>query len=290
MRLALLGLGLIGGSIARALRQDEAMRAGYRIAAWTPSGEGPRSAMADGVIDEAPGTAEATIDGADLIVLAGPPSVCLAQLDDLAGPWRGSLGTDAVVTDVASTKAAIVDRAEELGLRFVGGHPMSGLETSGFGASIADLFVGKPWVVVPSPDDEAVERVEGLATVTGARPIQMAAPEHDDAVAAISHLPLIVSAALVEAVAGGRSEREDWATVAGLAAGGWRDMTRIARGDESMGAGIVATNAAPIARRIRDLVDVLTDWLAEVEGEGPDEAAVAARLRRARDRLESTAS
>jgi prephenate dehydrogenase len=291
MRIALLGLGLIGGSIARALRERESAgdlgRA--RIVAWTPSGGGPSAAVRDGVIDEAAATAEAALSEADLVVLAGPAPVCLEQLDALAGAWRSAPKPDAVITDVASTKAAIVGRAETLGLRFVGGHPMAGRETSGYASARPDLFEGRPWVVVPSHDETAVARVEDLARAVGAHPRRMAAAEHDAAVAAISHLPLIVAAALVEAVAGGPGEaRDGWSTASELAATGWRDMTRLARGDIDMGAGIVTTNAPPIAARVRDLVGVLEVWLADLERDGgPDADVVATRLRAARDRLES---
>jgi prephenate dehydrogenase len=290
MRVALLGLGLIGGSIARALREhDPAPSGDHHITAWTPSGEGPAAATREGVIDAAATTPEAAIGGADLVVLAGPPPVCLAQLDDLAGSWREALAPGAVITDVASTKAAIVMRATALRLPFVGGHPMAGRETSGYGAARPDLFVGRPWVIVPSPDEAAVGRVEALADATGARPLRMTAAEHDDAVAAISHLPLVVAAALVEAVAGpAGSTRAGWPVAAELAASGWRDITRLARGDVAMGSGIVETNAPAIASRIRALIGVLDGWLSDLERDGgPDEADVAARLRSARDRLEA---
>ena len=119
----------------------------------------------------------------------------------------------------------------------------------------------------------------------------MTAAVHDEAVAAISHLPLVVATALVEAVAGGSStDREDWVIATELASSGWRDMTRLARGDVAMGAGIVSTNAPAIASRIRDLIGVLEAWLAELERPGgPDEAEVAERLRAARERLEAMA-
>lgn len=288
----MLGLGLIGGSIARALRERESDSAfgSARVVAWTPSGHGPAAAAGDGVIDEAAVSAEAAITGADLVVLAGPAPVCLEQSAALAGPWRAALAPDAVITDVASTKAAIVGRAEKLGLRFVGGHPMAGRETSGYGAAQADLFDGRPWVVVPTSnaDAVAVERVEELARAVGARPRRMAADEHDAAVAAISHLPLVVAAALVDAVAGAPDHtRDGWPLASELAATGWRDMTRLARGDVEMGSGIVTTNATAIAARIRDLVEVLEGWLADLEGEAPDADAITGRLQAARDRLGS---
>lgn len=292
MRIALLGLGLIGGSVARALRGPSSRdgSAAWSIAAWTPSGRGPAAALEDGVIDRVAASPEAAIDGADLVVLAGPAPDCLEQLDELAGPWRRVLAPDAVITDVASTKEAIVLRATALGLRFVGGHPMAGRETSGYAASSADLFVDRPWVVVPTSDAAAVERVEHLAMACGARPLRLGAAAHDRAVAAISHLPLVVAAALVEAVAGDMSSgpSADWPTAASLAATGWRDTTRLARGDVTMGAGIIATNAPAIAERVRDLVAALDGWLAELERPGgPDAGEIAERLRTARERLEA---
>jgi prephenate dehydrogenase len=294
MRIALLGLGLIGGSVVRALRGPA--RSGgsppWTIAAWTPSGRAPARALEDGVIDLAAPSPEAAIDGADLVLLAGPAPDCLEQLDELAGSWRRFLAPDSVITDVASTKEAIVLRATVLGLRFVGGHPMAGRETSGYAASSADLFVDRPWVVVPTGDAAAVERVERLVVACGARPVRLGAAAHDRAVAGVSHLPLVVAAALVEAVGGSRSDgpAADWPTAAALAATGWRDMTRLARGDVTMGAGIISTNAPAIATRVRELLAALEAWLAELERPGgPDPGEVAERLRIARERLESMA-
>lgn len=290
MRVALLGFGLIGGSIARSLRRDAG---NWTITAWSPSGSGPRRAQDEGVIDQAwrlPGDA---VRDAELIVLAGPPLATIDMIDELGrGDLAGGLGSEAVVTDVTSTKETVVGRADAARLRFVGGHPMAGRELSGYEASAADLFDGRPWVVAPGrhaqPGD--VERVKALAVACGARPITMSAAEHDAAVAAISHLPLVVAAALVEVVAGSGAgpDREDWPVAAALAASGWQGMTRLARGDEAMGAGIIATNAPAIAGRVRDLRDALDAWLGELDrAGGPDSAAVAERLAAARRRLEA---
>jgi prephenate dehydrogenase len=116
----------------------------------------------------------------------------------------------------------------------------------------------------------------------------MGAADHDAAVAAISHLPLVLSAALVEAVAGRPDRpRVDWAQAAQLAAGGWEGMTRLARGDVDMGTGIATTNAPAIARRLRDLRAVIDEWLADLERpDGPDRAGVRDRLTAARSMLE----
>ena len=284
-----LGLGLIGGSVALALREA----GGWTAAAWSPSGAGPARALESGVVDAAPATLDGALADADLVVLAAPPTACLALLDRLAGESRAALPGSAVVTDVASTKALLVARASANRLRFVGGHPMAGRETSGFGAATADLFVARPWVVVPGDpaDTPAIERVEALARATGAHPVRMDAATHDAAVAMISHLPIVAAAALVEAAAGAAGELSptDWPAAAALAASGWRDATRLARGDARMGAGIAATNAVALAARLRAYRDRLDAWLALLEATGsdglPDEAAIRARLDAARNRL-----
>lgn len=291
MKVAFLGLGLIGGSVARALRDRGSAGPGGRVrtAAWTPSGVGPQAARRDGVIDEAATTPEAAIDGAEIVVLAGPVPACLAMLDELAGRWRTALAPDSVITDVASTKSALVLRATALGLRFVGGHPMAGREESGYGAATGDLFVDRPWVVVPGGDEPAAARVEALARAVGARPVRLSARAHDDAVAGISHLPLLVAAALVETVAGSPDgPRAGWSEARVLAAGGWRDTTRLARGDVSMGTGIMVTNGSPVAARVRDLIATLASWADELERPGgPDPDVVGRRLAAARATLEA---
>lgn len=284
MQVAFIGFGLIAGSIARAVRSNPATR-DWRMAAWSPSGDGPRQAVEDGVLDVAGASPEAVLPGASLVVLAGPATACLADLDRLAGPWRALLSPDAVITDVASTKGMLVASADAAGLRYVGGHPMAGRESAGYGSGDADLFVDRPWVLVAGAHagDADVARVAALAGACRARVVAMDASVHDRAVAGISHLPLVVAAALVEVVAGA----SDWPEAVALAAGGWRDTTRVARGDAAMGAAIAVTNAPALAARLRDLRIVLDGWLVDLERSGgPDETAIAARLHAARSVLE----
>jgi prephenate dehydrogenase len=289
-RIAFLGFGLIAGSIARALAAA-ASPVRPQLVAWSPSNAGPDAAVRDGVLAVAALDLADALEGADLVVVAAPPIETIELVAALGGRLRGALADDAVVTDVASTKTAVMAAADAAGLRFTGGHPMAGREVSGYAASSADLFAGRPWVIVPSEgaDPAAVERVEWLAAACGARPIRMTAAEHDAATAAISHLPLVVAAALVEAVAGADAERPGWSAAAGLAASGWRDTTRLARGDARMGAGIAATNAAAIAAGLRNLRAVLDAWIADLDrAGGPDPSRLEARLRGVRDRLERT--
>lgn len=276
MHLAVLGLGQIGGSIARA-----ATGFAGRVTAWTPSGDGPRSAAADGIV--AAETAGEAVRGADLIVLAAPPLACLGLLDELAGPLAADLSRDAVITDVASTKVAIVERARGHRLRFVGGHPMAGREAAGYASADPGLFGGRPWVVVPPqpPDAAAEARVVALATAVGAHPIRMDALDHDEAAAAISHAPLVLAAALVETV----TAAGDWHRARELVAGGWASMTRLALGDPAMGAGILATNGPATAARLQAIRDDLDVWIALLGGSRPpDDAVIQARLAAARER------
>lgn len=271
-RIAFLGFGLIGGSIAAALRSRSGR--GAHLTAWTPAGVGPAEGLRVGLLDQRAHDPAAAIDGAELIVLAGPPLAILDALDRQADVLRGAAERGATITDVGSTKRRIVDAAGATGLPFVGGHPMAGRETTGASSASADLFVDRPWVVVPGVDAMPidVERVDALARATGARPIRLGADEHDAAVAAISHLPLVVAAALIEAVAradGQGVKAADWSLARSLAATGWSDMTRLAKGDPEMGAGILATNAAAVAERLRALSSVLDAWIDRLERDAP---------------------
>ncbi len=289
MHVAFIGFGLIAGSIARAVRSNQET-APWTMAAWSPSGTGPRQAMADRVVDAVGSGPRQTLTDADLVVLAGPATACLASLDDLAEDWRVDLSPRAVVTDVASTKAMLVARADAGRVRFVGGHPMAGREASGYAAGTADLFVDRPWVVVPGAiaDSTDIDRVIGLAAACRARTIRMDATTHDRAVAAISHLPLVIAAALVESVVHGAEAGSDlWPVASSLAAGGWRDATRVARGDAEMGAAIAVTNAGELSARLRDLRSVIDIWLADLDRPGgPSEVAIRDRLAAARAALE----
>lgn len=289
VRIAIVGFGLIGGSIARALRRPEAARIvpeGIELAAWSRRAAGPGLALAAGIVDEAPLDLVTTASGADLVVIAAPPIASIELLRELAGPLRTRLAAAAVVTDVASTKRAIVAEADRLEVRFVGGHPMAGRESSGFEASVADLFLDRPWVVCPGmaaePADVAL--VEHLARWCGARPVRLDPGIHDAATAAISHVPLIVASALVEALADGPA----WPVASTLAASGWRDMTRLARGDPAMAGGIAVTNAAEIAAGLRRVRTVLDAWIATLDAPNPELEAIVDRLAEARRRLDAS--
>lgn len=282
MRVTLLGLGLIGGSIARALRV--ASEPPDRIVAWTPAGRGPAAALAAGAVDEVAGSLADAVADADLVVLAGPPVACIALLAALGDGLVERMAAGATVTDVASTKGVITRAAAAAAVPFAGGHPMAGREASGFGAGDATLFVDRPWVVTEAVAGGDTDAVQWLAGACRARAVALRADEHDALVAAISHLPLLASVALVESV----TSAPDWDLARTLAATGWRDATRLARGDVAMGSDIAATNAPALAARLRAYRDRIDAWLALLEADaGPDMEAITAALADARRRLES---
>lgn len=295
-RIAFIGFGLIGGSIAKALGVEipgaTGSGTGSRpyLTAWTPTGHGPAQAAADGVIDHAARSLPEVLDGADLVVIAAPALDAIALVERLGSGLAQHLTAGAVVTDATSTKRAITAAAVRSGLPFVGGHPMAGREMSGYGAAVAELFVDRPWVIViPEGTPPGIsDRVRWLADRCGARPLEMTAADHDAATGAVSHLPLVVAAALVEAVHGEGGDA--WRMTRSLASSGWASATRLALGDPRMGAGILATNGAEVAAGVRALRAVLEAWLVELERpEGPDADALERRLAAARAILESGA-
>jgi prephenate dehydrogenase len=192
----------------------------------------------------------------DLVVVATPPDVTAAVLlEEL------KTHPDAVVTDVASVKAGVLAALQAAGAdlrRYVGGHPMAGRERSGAVAARGDLFLGRPWVLSPTPDGDSAAQaaVRKLALALGAVPVVMPAIEHDEAVALVSHVPQ-VAASLVAA----RLRHAPDAAVA-LAGQGLRDVTRIAGSDPALWAQILAANAGPVAAVLAELRDDLDRVLA----------------------------
>lgn len=240
---AVLGLGLMGGSLALDLRAR-----GVRVIGWDRP-DVRRRARRRGLIDVAASSAGAAARQAELVVLAAPPTVNVRLLRGLA-----RLGADGpTVTDLGSVKRPIVAEARRLGLRrFVGGHPIAGSERSGMAAARAGLFDGRAWALTPAPgtSPRALRTVARLARALGARPVrQLAAAEHDRALAFLSHLPQVVAWALLAVAQGDPVARRHLA----LAGSGFRDMTRLARSPRGLWRQILAENSAEVARAARAL-------------------------------------
>jgi prephenate dehydrogenase len=226
---AVLGLGLIGGSLARDLRAR-----GVRVLAWDQDGGAVRSAMEQGIVEPAFWS-----EPVDLVVLALPVLVAHEALAQVSRMAKGAR----LFTDAGSTKGSIVAAAEALGIgdRFVGSHPLAGDHRSGWNASRAGLFAGARVFLCPasSTGDEAMRLASALWTGVGARPEVMDAAEHDRRLAWTSHLPQLVSSALGGALAGQGIPRAE------LGPGG-RDATRLAGSSPDLWADIAIDNAAGI--------------------------------------------
>ncbi len=264
MRMAIVGVGLIGGSLGLAMR---ARCTGSRVVGIGRQRGGLDAALRLGAIDEAATDLAAGVRGADLVVLAAPVRTCIALLPSVAA----AVGPRTAITDVASTKAAVVAAAPP-GAAFVGGHPMAGSERTGVEAATADLFTGATWVLTPAAATPAwaVERVAACAAVVGAHPVVMDAATHDRHVAAVSHLPQAVAVALAAAVP---------EAALPLAARGFRDMTRLAGSSAAVWNDVFATNRDNVVAMLTTMAGALGELRAAVAA--GDEAAVARLFARA---------
>ncbi len=277
-RIAIIGLGLIGGSLGLALKR--AAIADLEIAGTARSRATVQKAKRAGAIDVECDTPAEAAAGASLVVVATPIIAVRAIFAEIAP----ALADGAVVTDVASTKSEVSRWAKELlpaGVHFVGGHPMAGKETAGIDEAEASLFEGKAWVISPSlaADETSVRTVVGMAQLVGARPVFMDPEEHDSYVAAISHLPLIVSSALFSTAFGSAA----WPELAQLASSGFRDTTRLASGSPELAHDIIATNRANLLHwldRFEQEIERFREVIRSEQGERVIEAFARAQLER----------
>jgi len=251
-RVAVLGVGLIGGSFALALK-----RAGA-CASVVGVGRNPdnlRIAKERGIVDSVESDAAVAVRGADLVLVAAP----VAQFPDLFARIVPGLAPSALVMDAGSTKQDVVAAARTaLGGRigqFVPAHPIAGAEHSGAAAAKADLYQGKRVVLAPMAENSAahIERAAAAWEACGARISRMSPAEHDAVFAAVSHLPHLLAFALVHEVA----QRENSGQLFGYAAGGFRDFTRIASSHPEMWRDICVANRDALVAELDRYVDSL---------------------------------
>jgi prephenate dehydrogenase len=264
-RLGILGLGAIGGSIAR-----QAKRAGVpAVVGWSPEPAERAAAIGQGALDDAPARPADAVRGADLVVLAAPPTANLTLLESLVP----QLAPGALVTDVGSVKRAIVARAEALdvGTRFAGSHPLAGTHRRGFEASRADLFQGAVVYVTACAGGAGAARevAHFWETVLEAHPIAIDAAQHDAQVAVTSHVPQVVSSLLARFLAAHVPR--------GASLGpGARDTTRLAGSEPALWTEILLMNRDEILPVLRQLEEPL--GAVERALETGDAAALAAWL------------
>lgn len=270
-RIVVIGTGLVGTSVALALRErgvevaladrdPASVRLAAELGAGTPLRDGDPAA--------------------DVAVLAVPPAAVAAVLLDAQ-----KRGLARVYTDVASVKARPLREAAELGCdltSFVAGHPLAGSERSGPAAARADLFLGRPWALCPAAGTApaAVDTVTGLARACGAQTVVVDAEEHDRAVALVSHAPHVAAVAVAARL------RDAPGVALGLAGQGVRDVTRIAAGDPELWVGILGSNAGPVADVIEKIAEDLTAAAAALRADaGPAVTALLERGGQGRRRL-----
>ncbi|HEX77435.1 MAG TPA: prephenate dehydrogenase [Dehalococcoidia bacterium] len=277
MSIAIIGLGLIGGSLGLALKRSTP--AGLDTVGYAPHPETVALAQRLGAVSRTAASPEEAVQGAAVVILSTPVLAIKGLLERIAP----HLPPGCLVTDTASTKVQVMAWAQEYlpaGVDFVGGHPMAGKESRGIQVAEPGLFQGCCYCLTPAPhtSPQAVQKMVKLVEQIGARPCFIEAAEHDYVVAAISHLPALLSSALVWLT----TQDPSWPKMAQLAAGGYRDLSRLASGDPRMMRDICLTNRDSIASWIDRFIQGLgqfKDWLAQ------DEALEAAlsRAKEARD-------
>ena len=260
-----IGFGLIGGSIAKGLRRQHFPA---RILAYARGREALEQAKEDGVIDEIlDGAEDERLSACDYIFLCTPVAYAIQYMEGLIL----LLKEGCIVTDVGSTKAEIHQAAERLGLSrcFIGGHPMAGSEKSGYAHSTDHLLENAYYVLTPASHvhEAQVEALRGLVLALGAIPLVLDCEHHDYVVAAISHLPHIIASSLVNLV---RDCDDKEHTMKNVAAGGFKDITRIASSSPVMWQQICLTNASHIGEVLSAYIDSLNRALTAVRDGDPE--------------------
>jgi arogenate dehydrogenase (NADP+) len=240
-RVGIVGLGLIGGSLGLDLLAD----------GWDVQGLVHRSATAErakerGLVSDV-STDPACLDGCDLVILALPIPLLLHPEPSLLE----ALPAEAVITDVGSVKQPVLEAWRGRHPRFVASHPMAGTALAGVEAGIKGLFRGRPWIATPEPktDPSALAMVQSLALSLGSHWLTAAAAQHDQAVALISHMPVLVSAALLRAV-GDERDPEIRRLALVLASSGFADTTRVGGGNPDLGVAMASTNREALLRSL----------------------------------------
>lgn len=246
--IAIAGLGLIGGSLAKALKIKSGIR---KIIGIDPDENQLQEAMTSGVIDAGYTKPGDFLSECKMVLICAPVPVC----GEVAIEISNFTGPDCIITDTASTKTEIIKKVNEskTPIRFVGGHPMAGSERSGFSYSRDDMFENAYYVILDDGrDNEAVDSVRQIAISIGAIPIITDCDSHDKAVAVVSHVPHVTAAALVNLMNSGKDDLGRK-----IAAGGFRDITRIASSQPALWRDITVSNREAVTEGIDRLVEIL---------------------------------
>lgn len=279
-RLAIIGLGLIGGSLGLALKRADLKD--LEVFGHDHERGVASRAKKLGAIDHEVRHPADTVEGAGIVIIATPILQVRNVMEDIAP----ALGEGALVTDTASTKREVLAWAEELlpeSVSFVGGHPIAGKETPGIEAADASLFDGRPWAITPSvrSSEGSIETLEHLVRLVGAEPVCIDAAEHDSYLAAVSHLPLMLATALFSLT----SESHAWPELAAVAGPGFRDTTRLASTSPDLSRDICVTNRDNLLHWMDRMIEELRGLRRMIQDEEGQEEVRAAfeKIQTARD-------
>ena len=253
MNIFIAGLGLIGGSLAKALRKDK----NIKIYALDSNEASVNQALSDGVIDYGYTDILNKKFDCDIAVIAVPPALVSETIEKLIPHFDDKV----VFTDVCSVKSEIISEVEKLNCKFIGGHPMAGTENSGYLNSKDDLFVNARYILT-----EENELLEKMIEIIGAEKIIIPSSRHDCLVGVISHIPHIISAGLVNFA----SKTDDPQTVTKLAGGGFRDITRISSSSEYMWQQIIFSNKENMINQLSDFEKMISDIKSNLENDNID--------------------
>ncbi|MEG4074228.1 prephenate/arogenate dehydrogenase [Microcoleus sp. Pol14C2] len=258
MNIGIVGLGLIGGSIGLDLRLR-----GFNVFGVSSRQQTCYRAQARGVVNEA-SIHLSLMAVADVVFICTP----LGSIEPIVRDLVPYLSPDTIVTDVGSVKTPIVQAVSPLWPNFVGGHPMAGTAESGIEAAMPDLFVGRPYVVTPTAQTPtlAVDKVEEIARLLGAKVYRCEPEEHDRAVAWISHLPLMASATLV-AACDREGDRHIVNLAQHLASSGFRDTSRVGGGNPELGVMVAKYNREELLRSLSIYRDSLDEFITDIEAQ-----------------------
>ena len=268
MRVAILGTGLIGSSIGLRLRRDAA-KTHMEVVGYDRYQDVARAAQKVGAIDAVRHTPAHAVEAADIVILATPLLAIRKMMEEIAPV----VGANTVIIDTGSTKTEVLRWAAELFPEhegFVGGHPMAGKTETGPQAADGDLLEGARWVVVPSvrASERAINAALWLAETLGAKSMFMDASEHDAYVAAISHMPLLAATAMFSM----ERASDAWPELSVLAAGGFRDTTRLAATDPAMAFDIAVTNREHTVHWLNRYIGALVDLRERIMAPDQEEA------------------
>ncbi|MCA1831464.1 MAG: prephenate dehydrogenase/arogenate dehydrogenase family protein [Actinomycetota bacterium] len=254
MNVAIIGTGLIGGSLGMALR---ALPEVQTVTAYDRDAVSARRAVERGAADRVAGSAAEACRGADVVFVATPVGAITSALAECVDAVQDRI----ILSDVGSTKSRVVREADRLiaskkGISFIGGHPMAGSEHEGVEAARADLFEGAWWVLTPSDtvNTSAYQTLHRILSAIGARVMALEASRHDELMAVISHLPQLTATTLMNLAA--EKGREHGGLLA-LAAGGFRDVTRVAASNPELWVEICIENRDAIAAELKEFAERL---------------------------------